>query len=86
MSEPSPIKDSVVKIVDNKGDFHGSGFFLYKDYCVTSHVNIAELDDIFVEKYAKRYRVEWISKYSDMTINLAVLRLLENQNHLNREL
>jgi hypothetical protein len=70
------IRDNIVKIVDKKGNFFGTGFFIdvdNKKYCLTCHHGIFKLDEIYVERNNSRYEVVWIEKYSNMTKDVAVL-------------
>lgn len=70
------IRDNVIKIVDSKGGFIGTGFFIeidQKKYCLTCHHCIYNLDEIYVEKNNLKYVAEWIEEYSEMKKDIAVL-------------
>jgi tetratricopeptide (TPR) repeat protein len=70
------IRDNIVKIVDKKGTFNGTGFFIEVDgrkYCLTCHHCICDVDGTFVENSSSKYHAEWVEKYSDMNKDIAVL-------------
>jgi Zn-dependent metalloprotease len=70
------VKNSTVKIVDNDRNFGGTGFFIHKEYCITCHHNIAEMDKIYVAgEDDKLYLAKWIEDYSDMEKDVAILRV-----------
>ena len=70
------LRDSIVKVVDSKNNFYGFAFFIHNKYCVTCHHCICEIEDeIYIQKDNKRYPVKWVEEYSDMTKNVAILRI-----------
>ena len=72
------IAENFVKIVDENGEFFGSGFFIEVNqeiYCITCHHCIHSLDKIFVERCNNKYQSEWVEQYSDMRKDLAILKV-----------
>jgi tetratricopeptide (TPR) repeat protein len=70
------LKDCIAKVVDSKNNFYGFAFFIHNRYCVTCHHCICEIEDeIYIQRDNKKYPVKWIEEYSDMTKNVAVLRI-----------
>jgi hypothetical protein len=80
------IRDNIVKIADENENCKGTGFFIHKEYCVTCHHNIYELDEIFVErednigtsqqrKRKRRYHAEWVEEFSDTQKDVAFLKV-----------
>jgi len=75
---PGFLKNNIVKIVDQEGNFFGSAFFIYingKTYGVTCHHCIHILDKILIEKDSKKYLLKWNEKFSDMTKDIAILEM-----------
>jgi tetratricopeptide (TPR) repeat protein len=71
------VRDNIVKIVNNNGEFFGTGFcleFNQKKYFITCHHCIYNLDQIFIEKDSIQYSCKWIEEYSDINKDLAVLK------------
>ncbi len=63
------VLNTIVKIVDEKGNFAGSGFFISmkgRKYCITCHHCIYKLDKMMIEKSSKNYLLRWNEKYSDI--------------------
>jgi tetratricopeptide (TPR) repeat protein len=79
------IRDNIVKITDETGNCVGTGFFIHKEYCVTCHHNIYELDEIYVEREdnnieggqqtKSRYHAGWVEEFSDMQKDVAFLKV-----------
>ncbi len=81
------IRDNIVKITDENGNFKGTGFFIHKEYCVAYHHNIWQLDEIYVERgeqedniergqqRKRRYPAEWVKEFSDMQKDIAFLKV-----------
>jgi tetratricopeptide (TPR) repeat protein len=72
------INHNLVKIVDKNGEFYGSGFFIEINlqlYCITCHHCIYALDQIFVERFEKRYPAKWLEEYSDVKKDIAFLKV-----------
>jgi tetratricopeptide (TPR) repeat protein len=72
------VRDNILKIVDKQGNFYGTGFFIEingKKYCITCHHCIYMIDEIFVERYSKKYFANWIEDYSNMKSDIAVLNV-----------
>ena len=72
------IRRNIIKVIDEKGNFYGSGFFINvndKKYGVTCHHCIYKLNKIMVEKNYNKYLMKWNEKYSDMNKDIAVLEL-----------
>ena len=78
------IRDNIVKIVDNKGNFKGTGFLIeIKDvrYCITCHHCICRLNEIYIERNSSiKCPLEWIEEYSDMNKDIAVLKVKDCNN------
>jgi hypothetical protein len=75
MSTTRDIKNSIVRIVDDKGAFSGTGFFVTNEICVTCHHVISRLNQINVQSKDSIYPAEWDEKHSNMEKNIAVLRV-----------
>ena len=59
------IRDNVVKVVDSKGDFKGTGFFIEvkgNKYCITCHHCIYQLNQISLERNNSRFASKWDQK------------------------
>jgi tetratricopeptide (TPR) repeat protein len=78
------VRDNIVKIVDKNGKFAGTGFFIHKEYCVTCHHVIYQLNEIYVEREdniesgkqsKRRYAAEWAKEFSDAQKDIAFLRV-----------
>ena len=72
------IRYSTVKIVNEKGDLYGTGFFIninQKKYCITTHTCIFNLNEIFIEKQNKIYSAHWLKNYSAPEKAIAVLEV-----------
>jgi hypothetical protein len=73
------IRSNIVRVVDSKDRFYGTGFFIkvnQKNYCITSHHCISNLNEIFLKREGDiRYNGEWIEEISDPSKDIAVLRL-----------
>jgi tetratricopeptide (TPR) repeat protein len=70
------IYKNIVRIMDVSGSTQGTGFLIRKEYCVTCHHNICELNAIYVGKHKKeKFAAEWISQFSNMAKDLAILRV-----------
>jgi len=70
------VRDNIVKIIDEKGNFYGTGFFIKiinKRYCITCHHCINKLNKILIEKRLNKYLMKWNEKYSDMNKDIAIL-------------
>jgi tetratricopeptide (TPR) repeat protein len=77
---PTFVRENIVKIVDYRGTFYGTGFFieLYDEiFCVTCHHCIYNLNEIFFEKDNKKYPCKWIETYSDMRQDISVLKPID---------
>src|SRR4051812_28204114 len=71
------VRDNIVKIVDDRGTFFGTGFFMdvhNEIFCVTCHHCIYNLKEIFFEKNDAKYSCDWVKNYSDMRQDLSVLK------------
>jgi len=73
------VKNNVVKIVNENGNFFGTGFFIVINqlkYCITCHHCINNIvDDIFIEKNNNKYLAQWNDRYSDPSKDIAVLEV-----------
>jgi Trypsin-like peptidase domain len=78
MQTPQEVRDNVVMITDGSGNF-GSGFFIDKKYCLTCHHVIYLMEKIKVLHGNSTYDAEWDKKLSDMSKDIAVLKV-ENAN------
>jgi len=70
------LKNNIVKIIDEKGNFYGTAFFINvndKIYGVTCHHCIYKLNTITIEKKSKTHLLKWNEKYSDMSKDIAIL-------------
>jgi tetratricopeptide (TPR) repeat protein len=75
------VRDNIVKIVDEDGNFYGTGFFIEmnrKKYCITCHHCICRLSKIFVEKENIKHLCKWDEDYSDMDMDISVLSLIND--------
>jgi len=71
------VRDNIVKIVDNKGQFYGTGFLIdinHEYFCITCHHCIYRIKEIFFEKDDNSISCEWIGEYSDMCQDISVLK------------
>jgi Tfp pilus assembly protein PilF len=79
------IRSNIVRIVDSKDRFYGTGFFIevnQKNYCITCHHCVSNLNEIFLKRDGDiRYNGEWIEEISDPSKDIAVLRL-RYDNHI----
>ena len=79
------IRSNIVRIVDSKDRFYGTGFFIkvnHRNYCITCHHCVNNLNEIFLKRDGDiRYTGEWIEEISDPSKDIAVLRLKYN-NHI----
>jgi Trypsin-like peptidase domain len=76
------IRDNIVKIIDDKKNFKGTGFFIDVKgsiYCITCHHCICRLDEIYIEAFEKKYHAEWIEELSNMSKDIAIMKV-ENCN------
>ena len=73
------VRDNIVKIVDSKGNFHGTGFIIkvkQDKYCITCHHCICRLTQIYVEiNNSVKCPVEWVEEFSDMSKDIALLKV-----------
>ena len=77
------IRDGIVKIVDNKSGFYGTGFFIkikQNRYCITCHHCISTLDEIFVQRDDVKRSAEWVEEFSDMSKDIAILNVKDCDN------
>jgi len=70
---------NVVRIMNKEGKTGGTGFFIRvdgKEYCVTCHHNIYDLDEIYVGKLkSQMFRAGWVKEYSDIDKDIAILKV-----------
>jgi tetratricopeptide (TPR) repeat protein len=80
------VRANIVRIVDKKGAFSGTAFFIKikggDKYCVTCHHCINRLDEIYVERKGdgrekKMWVAEWVEKFSQMSKDIAILNVPE---------
>ena len=79
--QPS-VRNNIVKIIDKKETFHGTGFFILindKKYCITCHHCIYNLEQIKIQKRKGKesFYARWIEEYSDPEKDIAVLEVEE---------
>jgi hypothetical protein len=70
------IRDNIVKIVDDRGNFHGTGFLIevkHSKYCITCHHCICRLNKIYVARGTEMWHAEWLEDFSDMSKDIAIL-------------
>ncbi len=83
---PEDIRDNIVKIIDDKKSFKGTGFFIEVKgdiYCITCHHCICRLDEIYVELSGNKYHAEWIEELSNMSKDIAIMKVNNcNVKHL----
>jgi hypothetical protein len=80
---PEDVRDNIVKIVDSKGNFHGTGFVIeikQERYCITCHHCICRLKEIYIERDDVKCSTEWIEELSDMGKDIAVLKVIGCSN------
>jgi tetratricopeptide (TPR) repeat protein len=68
---------NIVKIVDNRGTFNGTGFFVeikQNRYCITCHHCICKLAEIYIEREDIRAPAEW-TQFSDTNKDIAILKI-----------
>ena len=84
MSQTSKdVGQNIVKIVDSKGNFYGTGFFVEINnnrYCITCHHCIYKLNKIYIEKDGAKCSAEWIEEFSDMKKDFAILNVKDYSN------
>jgi hypothetical protein len=51
----SDVRDNIVKVIDGKDNFGGTGFFIRKEYCITCHHTICRMHEIFVRGIDEEY-------------------------------
>lgn len=72
------INNNIVKIINDEGNFKGTGFFIEVDkekYCITCHHCIYDLDNIFIQRFNTKFLSEWREDYSDPHLDIAVLKV-----------
>lgn len=69
------IISNVVQIVDKANNVRGTAFFVKKDYCVTCHHVIYQLESIKVKHQGKVYDAEWIENLAEPTNDIAILHV-----------
>jgi tetratricopeptide (TPR) repeat protein len=72
------VGNNIVKIVDGRSVFNGTGFFLEVNqnrYCITCHHCIYKLNEIFIERDKTKCSAEWVEEFSDMSKDIAVLKI-----------
>ena len=74
----SDVRDNVVKVIDGRNNFGGTGFFIRKEHCITCHHTICRMDEIFVQQRNEKYLALWIEELSDMKKDIAVLKVKES--------
>ena len=62
------IRDNIVKITDENGNFKGTDFFIHKEYCATYHHNIWQLDEIYVERGEQEDNMKEDSREKENTL------------------
>ena len=70
------IRDNIVKIVDDRGNFHGTGFLIeikHSKYCITCHHCICRLNKIYIARGTEMWHAEWLEDFSDMSKDIAIL-------------
>jgi hypothetical protein len=75
---PEYIANNIVKIIDSKGIFYGTGFFIkikQNRYCITCHHCIHGLNEIYIERDETRCTADWVEESSDMTKDVAILKV-----------
>lgn len=65
-------------MVDERGAFVGTGFFVTNEICVTCHHVISRLEQMSIQDKNKKYSVEWAEQYSDMKKDIAALRVKDS--------
>lgn len=73
---PEHVGNNIVKIVDKRGVFNGTGFFIeinQNKYCITCHHCICKLNEIFIERDDIKCSAEWVEEFSDMSKDIAIL-------------
>lgn len=77
------VGENIVKIVDSKDNFCGTGFFVeikHNKYCITCHHCVCKLNQIYIEKDGVKCPAEWIEEYSDMKKDFAVMDVKDCDN------
>ena len=72
------VGNNIVKIVDSRGAFNGTGFFVeikQNKYCITCHHCICKLAEIYIERDDTRCAAEWIEEFSDPNKDIAILKV-----------
>lgn len=74
------LQESMVKILNEKGDTVGSGFIIREDgYLITCHHVIYLLPSLRVNYQGKEYAAQWCQEYSNPEVDIAILKIeIEN--------
>ncbi|MFM6326409.1 MAG: HEAT repeat domain-containing protein [Microcystis panniformis] len=74
------LQESMVKILNEKGDTLGSGFIIREDgYLITCHHVIYLLPSLRVNYQGKEYASQWCQEYSNPEVDIAILKIkIEN--------
>lgn len=74
------LQESMVKILNEKGDTLGSGFIIREDgYLITCHHVIYLLPSLMVNYQGKEYAAQWCQEYSNSEVDIAILKIkIEN--------
>jgi hypothetical protein len=74
------LQESMVKILNEKGDTLGSGFIIREDgYIITCHHVIYLLPALRVNYQGKEYASQWCQEYSNPEVDIAILKIkIEN--------
>ena len=79
MSDPSKsVRDNIVMVFDGDKKFCGTAWFIDAEYCVTCHHVISTIGSIQIGRKDQIYHAEWVEKYSDMTKDIAFLRVKQS--------
>ena len=70
------LQESMVKILNEKGDTLGSGFIIREDgYLITCHHVIYLLPSLRVNYQGKEYASQWCQEYSNPEVDIAILKI-----------
>jgi HEAT repeat protein len=70
------LQESMVKILNEKGDTLGSGFIIREDgYIITCHHVIYLLPALRVNYQGKEYASQWCQEYSNPEVDIAILKI-----------
>jgi len=69
------IRKNIVRVIDKRGCFRGTAFFLQKECCITCHHILDTFDELYVVKDNNRTLAVYDRDYSNIEKDIAVLKV-----------